>query len=435
MPFGCLTIGEKKDYNNPSDVTDKYDLGQIVKSEEFCEIFRAKDKTTMKMYTCKKFLKKDGRKVRKAAKNEILILKMVKHPNILQLVDVFETKKEYFLFLELATGREVFDWILDQGYYSERDTSNVVRQVLEAVAYLHSLRIVHRNLKLENLVYYNRLKHSKIVISDFHLAKLENGLIKDPCGTPEYLAPEVVGRQRYGRPVDCWATGVIMYILLSGNPPFYDETDDDDYENHDKNLFRKILAGDYEFDSPYWDEISDSAKSLVARLMEVDQDQRLTAQEAINHEWISGGAASDKNIKENVCAQIEKNFARAKWKKAVRVTTIMKRLRAPEQSESRATSPAAGDPAADATAPQAATDPSAPSSAATPEGAPAPATELPAGAETSQPAPEAGAGGAASAAEPQQPSPAPQEAEPTSRCNGEASAAVHAATEAGDEQG
>uniref|UniRef100_A0A3B4YXV7 CaM kinase-like vesicle-associated protein n=1 Tax=Stegastes partitus TaxID=144197 RepID=A0A3B4YXV7_9TELE len=401
MPFGCLTIGEKKDYNNPSDVTDKYDLGQIVKSEEFCEIFRAKDKTTMKMYTCKKFLKKDGRKVRKAAKNEILILKMVKHPNILQLVDVYETKKEYFLFLELATGREVFDWILDQGYYSERDTSNVVRQVLEAVAYLHSLRIVHRNLKLENLVYYNRLKHSKIVISDFHLAKLENGLIKDPCGTPEYLAPEVVGRQRYGRPVDCWATGVIMYILLSGNPPFYDETDDDDYENHDKNLFRKILAGDYEFDSPYWDDISDSAKSLVARLMEVDQDQRLTAQEAINHEWISGGAASDKNIKENVCAQIEKNFARAKWK----VNSF------------------------------AAANPPAPSSAAAPEGAPAAVTEPPAGAAISQPAPEAGAGAAEPAEEPQQPSPAPQVAEPTSRCNGEASATHHTAAEAGDEQG
>ncbi|KAI4893866.1 hypothetical protein NFI96_015019 [Prochilodus magdalenae] len=325
MPFGCLTFGEKKDYNSPSEITDKYDLGQVVKSEEFCEIFRAKDRSTQKMYTCKKFLKKDGRKVRKAAKNEILILNIhtlspalyprrVKHHNILQLVDVFETRKEYFLFLELATGREVFDWILDQGYYSERDTSNVIRQVLEAVAYLHSLRIVHRNLKLENLVYYNRLKHSKIVISDFHLARLENGLIKEPCGTPEYLAPEVVGRQRYGRPVDCWAIGVVMYILLSGNPPFYDDADDDDYDSHDKNLFRKILSGDYEFDSPYWDDISDSAKSLVASLMEVDQDQRLTAQEAINHEWISGNAASDKNIKDGVCAQIEKNFAKAKWK-------------------------------------------------------------------------------------------------------------------------
>uniref|UniRef100_A0A3Q0RQ84 CaM kinase-like vesicle-associated protein n=2 Tax=Heroini TaxID=318529 RepID=A0A3Q0RQ84_AMPCI len=348
MPFGCLTLGEKKDYNSPSEVTDKYDLGQIVKSEEFCEIFRAKDRNTLKMYTCKKFHKKDGRKVRKAAKNEIMILKMVKHHNILQLVDAFETKKEYFIFLELATGREVFDWILDQGYYSERDTSNVMRQVLEAVAYLHSLKIVHRNLK--NLVYFNRLKHSKIVISDFQLAKLENRLIKDPCGTPEYLAPEVVARQRYGRPVDCWAIGVIMYILLSGNPPFYDDAEEDDSDNRDKNLFLKILSGDYEFDSPYWDDISDSAKSLVASLMEVDQDQRLTAQEAIAHEWISGNAASDKNIKDGVCAQIEKNFAKAKWKKAVRVTTLMKRLRASEQGDSGATG-APADPNAPGVAP------------------------------------------------------------------------------------
>ncbi|XP_077582490.1 caM kinase-like vesicle-associated protein [Stigmatopora nigra] len=345
MPFGCLTLGEKKDYNNPAEVTDKYDLGQVVKSEEFCEIFRAKDRNTLKMYTCKKFNKKDGRNVRKAAKNEIMILKMIKHHNILQLVDAFETKKEYFIFLELATGREVFDWILDQGYYSERDTSNVMRQVLEAVAYLHSLNIVHRNLKLENLVYFNRLKHSKIVISDFQLAKLENRLIKDPCGTPEYLAPEVVGRQRYGRPVDCWAIGVIMYILLSGNPPFYDDSDEDDPESRDKNLFLKILSGDYEFDSPYWDDISDSAKTLVASMMEVDQDQRLTAQEAIAHEWISGNAASDKNIKDGVCAQIEKNFAKAKWKKAVRVTTLMKRLRASEPGDSGTSVAESGAPA------------------------------------------------------------------------------------------
>ncbi|XP_033879895.2 caM kinase-like vesicle-associated protein [Acipenser ruthenus] len=449
MPFGCLTLGEKKDYNNPSEVTEKYDLGQIVKTEEFCEIFRAKDKATLKMSTCKKFLKKDGRKVRKAAKNEIVILKMVKHPNILQLVDVFETRKEYFIFLELATGREVFDWILDQGYYSERDTSNVIRQVMEAVAYLHSLHIVHRNLKLENLVYYNRLKNSKIVISDFHLAKLTNGLIKDPCGTPEYLAPEVVARQRYGRPVDCWAIGVIMYILLSGNPPFYDETDDEDYENHDKNLFRKILAGDYEFDSPYWDDISDSAKGLVNRLMEVDQDQRLTTQEAINHEWISGNAASDKNIKDGVCAQIEKNFAKAKWKKAVRVTTIMKRLRAPEQSASAATAPAA--PAAPATpaapadpeAPAASADPAAPASNDTPtatesESSPG-SSEAPTPSEPPSAEPE---NKPASLEEdsPAQPDSSAQvgvmeeEEAASSRCNGETAAPLEPAVEACDEQ-
>ncbi|XP_040850949.1 caM kinase-like vesicle-associated protein isoform X2 [Ochotona curzoniae] len=344
MPFGCVTLGDKKNYNQPSEVTDRYDLGQVIKTEEFCEIFRAKDKTTGKLHTCKKFQKRDGRKVRKAAKNEIGILKMVKHPNILQLVDVFVTRKEYFIFLELATGREVFDWILDQGYYSERDTSNVVRQVLEAVAYLHSLKIVHRNLKLENLVYYNRLKNSKIVISDFHLAKLENGLIKEPCGTPEYL----------------------------GNPPFYEEVEEDDYENHDKNLFRKILAGDYEFDSPYWDDISQAAKDLVTRLMEVEQDQRITAEEAISHEWISGNAASDKNIKDGVCAQIEKNFARAKWKKAVRVTTLMKRLRAPEQSGAAAAQSAS---ATDTAAPGAATGGAAAAAAAAPGSSATPITE------------------------------------------------------------
>nr|XP_055040481.1 caM kinase-like vesicle-associated protein isoform X1 [Misgurnus anguillicaudatus] len=415
MPFSCLKPGEKKDYSSPTEITDKYDLGQIVKSEEFCEIFRAKDKNTLKMYTCKKFLKKDGRKVRKAAKNEILILKMVKHPNILQLVDVYETRKEYYLFLELATGREVFDWILDQGYYSERDTSNVIRQVMEAVAYLHSQKIVHRNLKLENLVYYNRLKHSKIVISDFHLAKLENGLIKEPCGTPEYLAPEVVGRQRYGRPVDCWALGVIMYILLSGNPPFYDEMDEDDYENHDKNLFRKILAGDYEFDSPYWDDISESAKNLVSRLMEVDQDQRLTAQEAISHEWISGNAASDKNIKENVCAQIEKNFAKAKWKKAVRVTTMMKRLRAPEHQTTTATVPGANPAAGTQENPQA------------PPEASAAASNIAASAEPP------GAGALCTNPEAAKDATASEQQDPTSRCNGDTSSTLPSATDTSEE--
>ncbi|NXW01848.1 CAMKV protein, partial [Fregetta grallaria] len=394
MPFGCVTLGDKKDYNQPSEVTDRYDLGQVIKTEEFCEIFRAKEKTTGKLYTCKKFLKRDGRKVRKAAKNEIIILKMVKHPNILQLVDVYITRKEYFIFLELATGREVFDWILDQGYYSERDTSNVIRQVLEAVAYLHSLKIVHRNLKLENLVYYNRLKNSKIVISDFHLAKLENGLIKEPCGTPEYLAPEVVGRQRYGRPVDCWAIGVIMYILLSGNPPFYEEADEEDYENHDKNLFRKILAGDYEFDPPYWDDISQAGEPHAGGGTRVP----CCPPPALTSPPISGNAASDKNIKDGVCAQIEKNFARAKWKKAVRVTTLMKRLRAPEQTE---TAPAPATTAAATTA----TAATATATAATDTAAPAAPSTPPA------------------AAQP----PAPG-APPTTTCNGDGAATAAAAT-------
>lgn len=327
MPFGCLALREGRSYNHISDVTDKYEFGQVLRAKEFCELCLLKERQTDKVFVCKKFLKKDGRKVRKAAKNEIMILKLVNHPNILQLIDTYETRKEYFIVQELATGGDVFDWILDQGNYTERDASNVIRQVLEAVAYLHSLNIVHRNLKLENLMYYTENNHNKVVLRDFYLSRFENGPITEPCGTPEYLAPEVVARHRYGRPVDCWAVGVIMYILLSGNPPFYDETEEENTDLHNRIIFCRIVAGDFEFDAPYWDDISPAAKELVCRLMEVDQMLRITAQDALWHEWIAGNGASEKNLKDGVCAQFEKNFAKAKWRKAIRVTTFMQRLK------------------------------------------------------------------------------------------------------------
>ncbi|XP_061835915.1 caM kinase-like vesicle-associated, like [Nerophis lumbriciformis] len=327
MPFGCLALRDGRTYNSISDVTDKYEIGQVLRAKEFCELCLAKDRQTDKVFVCKKFLKKDGRKVRKAAKNEIMILKLVNHPNILQLIDTFETRKEYFIIQELATGGDVFDWIQDQGNYTEKDASSVIRQVLEAVAYLHSLNIVHRNLKLENLMYYTENNHNKVVLRDFYLSRFENGPITEPCGTPEYLAPEVVARHRYGRPVDCWAVGVIMFILLSGNPPFYDETEEENTDLHNRIIFCRIVAGDFEFDSPYWDDISPAAKELVCRLMEVDQMLRITAQDALWHEWIAGNGASEKNLKDGVCAQFEKNFAKAKWRKAIRVTTFMQRLK------------------------------------------------------------------------------------------------------------
>uniref|UniRef100_A0A672PZS6 CaM kinase-like vesicle-associated protein n=1 Tax=Sinocyclocheilus grahami TaxID=75366 RepID=A0A672PZS6_SINGR len=280
MPFGCLALRDGRTYSSLSDITDKYEIGQVLKAKEFCELCLVKERQTDKVYVCKKFLKKDGRKVRKAAKNEIMILKMVKHSNILQLIDAFETRKEFFIIQELESN------------------------------------------------------HNKVVLRDFYLSRFENGSITEPCGTPEYLAPEVVARHRYGRPVDCWAVGVIMYILLSGNPPFYDETEEENTDMHNRIIFCRIVAGEFEFDSPYWDEISPAAKELVCRLMEVDPMLRITAQNALSHGWIAGNGASEKNLKEGVCAQFEKNFAKAKWRKAIRVTTFMQRLRASEVGSS-----------------------------------------------------------------------------------------------------
>ncbi|XP_039366838.1 caM kinase-like vesicle-associated protein isoform X3 [Mauremys reevesii] len=321
MPWGCLRLREEKNYSSVGDITDKYEIGELLSAKEFCELCLARERRTDRLVVCKRFRKKDGRKVRQAARNEILILKMVSHPNILQLIDTFETRREFYIIQELATGGDVFDWILDLGCYTERDASSLIRQVLEALAYLHSLHIVHRNLKQSR---------AKVVLRDFYLSRFENGAITEPCGTPEYLAPEVIARQRYGRPVDCWAVGVILFILLSGNPPFYAEAEQESGRGQDRQLFRQILAGEYRFDPPYWDEISPAAKKLVSQLLEVDQDQRITAQEALGHVWIAGNVASEKNLKEGVCAQIEKNFAKAKWRKAIRVTTFMQRLRALE---------------------------------------------------------------------------------------------------------
>uniref|UniRef100_UPI00358E9C71 caM kinase-like vesicle-associated protein isoform X1 n=2 Tax=Myxine glutinosa TaxID=7769 RepID=UPI00358E9C71 len=319
------------------ELAEKYDYGPGTRMEEFCEVFQVKEKATGHSFSCKRFRKRDGRRVREIARNEAHMLKMIKHPNVLQLVDSFETRTEYILITEYATGKEVFEWLLELGRYSEQDASVVLHQVLTAVSHLHSLGIVHRDLKLETLMYHTRNGDTNIVLTDFHLAKMEGRRIREPCGTPEYLegssnklcrllfsAPEVVAKKKYGRPVDCWAVGVIMYILLSGNPPFYVECDD--HANHDKSLYRQILAGNYEFDSPYWDEISDAAKDLVSKLLEVNQEHRMTAKEALAHEWTCGKAALDKDIKSGVCAQMKRNFAKRRWKKAFQVTTVVKHL-------------------------------------------------------------------------------------------------------------
>lgn len=210
--------------------------------------------------------------------NEIKVLRKLNHSNIVQLRETFEDKHKVFLVMELVTGGELFDRIVEKGSYTEKDASALIRQILEAVDYMHSQGVVHRDLKPENLLYYNSDPESKIMISDFGLSKMEDsGIMATACGTPGYVAPEVLSQKPYGKAVDVWSIGVIAYILLCGYPPFYDE--------NDANLFAQILKGEFEFDSPYWDDISDSAKDFISRLICVDPEKRYSCKEALAHPW------------------------------------------------------------------------------------------------------------------------------------------------------
>jgi len=205
--------------------------------------------------------------------------------------------------------------------------------------------------KPENLLYYSLDEDSKIMISDFGLSKMEDpgSVLSTACGTPGYVAPEVLAQKPYSKAVDCWSIGVIAYILLCGYPPFYDE--------NDAKLFEQILKAEYEFDSPYWDDISDSAKDFIQHLMEKDPEKRFTCEQALQHPWIAGDTALDKNIHQSVSEQIKKNFAKSKWKQAFNATAVVRHMRklqlgtsqegqGPTASHGELLTPAAGGPAA-----------------------------------------------------------------------------------------
>jgi len=244
----------------------------------------------------------------------------LKHPNIVELLDVFEDRTHVYLVMELVTGGELFDRIVEKGSYTEKDASYLIKQVLKAVDFMHDKGVVHRDLKPENLLYYSPDEDSKIMISDFGLSKTEeSGTMATACGTPGYVAPEVLAQKPYGKEVDIWSIGVIAYILLCGYPPFYDE--------NDSELFRQILKAEYEFDSPYWDEISESAKDFIRHMMCKDTDKRFDCKQALAHEWISGNTACDINIHATVSANMKKTLAKSRWKQAYNATAVVRQMR------------------------------------------------------------------------------------------------------------
>uniref|UniRef100_A0A8C9XTB5 Calcium/calmodulin-dependent protein kinase type IV n=1 Tax=Sander lucioperca TaxID=283035 RepID=A0A8C9XTB5_SANLU len=280
-------------------------------------VYRCEEKQTQKPYAIKVLKKTIDKKI---VRTEIGVLLRLSHPNIIQLKEIFETDTDIALVLELVTGGELFDRIVERGYYSERDAAHVIKQILEAVAYLHDNGVVHRDLKPENLLYADLSLDAPLKIADFGLSKIidDQVTMKTVCGTPGYCAPEILRGNAYGPEVDMWSVGVILYILLCGFEPFFDP-------RGDQYMYSRILNCDYEFVSPWWDDVSLNAKDLVSKLIVLDPHKRLSVREALQHPWVLGKAARFSHM-DTAQRKLQEFNARRKLKAAMKAVVATSRM-------------------------------------------------------------------------------------------------------------
>ncbi|KAG4090790.1 Pkinase-domain-containing protein [Neocallimastix lanati (nom. inval.)] len=292
---------------------DIFSYGKTLGSGSFAVVKLAQrnDESSGQKYAMKIIDKKLIKGHEKLILREISILRKLDHKNIIKLYDVFETDKHIILQTEFAQGGELFDRIVELGYYTENMARKTMNELLNAINYLHSQDIIHRDLKPENLLLNSQESNIDIKVADFGLASIDkNMLLQTSCGTLTYAAPEILNNERYGKPVDLWATGVICYILLSGYPPF---GGDSDYE-----IYNSVVNCIFKYFSPEWDEISDNAKDFINRLLTIDPLKRMSAKEALEHPWISTEVTDSFNKKLFVAENIKKNFtAKQKLKATV----------------------------------------------------------------------------------------------------------------------
>ncbi|XP_054645788.1 calcium/calmodulin-dependent protein kinase type IV [Dunckerocampus dactyliophorus] len=280
-------------------------------------VYRCEEKEKKKPYAVKVLKKTIDKKI---VRTEIGVLLRLSHPNIIQLKEIFETDTDISLVLELVTGGELFDRIVERGYYSERDAAHVIKQILEAVAYLHENGVVHRDLKPENLLYADLSLDAPLKIADFGLSKIidDQVTMKTVCGTPGYCAPEILRGNAYGPEVDMWSVGVILYILLCGFEPFFDP-------RGDQYMYSRILNCDYEFVSPWWDDVSLNAKDLVSKLIVLDPRKRLSVRQALQHPWVLGKAARFSHM-DTTQRKLQEFNARRKLKAAMKAVVATSRM-------------------------------------------------------------------------------------------------------------
>jgi serine/threonine protein kinase len=255
-----------------------------------------------------------------SVKSEVHILSNLHHPNIVALLDFYIDPEHYYMVMERVDGGELFDRIVSKSFYSEKQARDVVRVILCALKYLHDKNVVHRDLKPENLMMTHKTDDADVKLVDFGFATVANGFsLTEACGTPAYVAPEILEGKHYGKPVDMWSFGVILYILLCGGPPFY--------AKDQQVLFKKIMHGKFSFDLERWKNISNHAKDLISKLLTVNPIRRLSVDEALQHEWLTAHDSylEGKTLTDGL-VQLKKFQVAKKFKAGVRAVLAANRL-------------------------------------------------------------------------------------------------------------
>ncbi|KAG1703463.1 hypothetical protein DVH05_007411 [Phytophthora capsici] len=286
---GSIESGESNRSLNNVDLASFhrfYKLGRKLGSGAFSVVHIATHRETRKQVAVKCIAKASlGPQDVHSLKQEVEVMSSLNHPNIVPLLDYFEEERYYYIVTPLCTGGELFDDLVKRKSYTEEDARVLMRKLASAIDYLHSRGIVHRDLKPENILLKTSAPGAEVMIADFGFARPMNGSRRGTaCGTPGYVAPEVVQGEPYGAEVDCWSLGVILFILLCGYPPFPGA-------NH-ATVLDKVVKAKYQFESPYWDEVSDEAKDLVSELLTVDRTKRLDASGILAHPWMDETRAS-----------------------------------------------------------------------------------------------------------------------------------------------
>ncbi|XP_026212647.1 calcium/calmodulin-dependent protein kinase type II subunit gamma-like isoform X4 [Anabas testudineus] len=302
--------------------TDEYQLYEELGKGAFSIVRRCVKKSTGQEYAAKiintkKLSARDHQKLEREAR----ICRLLKHPNIVRLHDSISEEGFHYLVFDLVTGGELFEDIVAREYYSEADASHCINQILESISHIHQHDIVHRDLKPENLLLASKMKGAAVKLADFGLAIEVQGDQQawfGFAGTPGYLSPEVLRKDPYGKPVDMWACGVILYILLVGYPPFWDE------DQH--KLYQQIKAGAYDFPSPEWDTVTPEAKNLINQMLTINPAKRITADQALKHPWVCQRSTVASMMHRQETVECLRKFnARRKLKGAILTTMLVSR--------------------------------------------------------------------------------------------------------------